>query len=353
MQRSKEKLSVGIIGAGNIATNRHIPGFKRDSRVKIIGIASTEGALEVARKFNIPNAFDRVEDLLKLKPDVVTICTPPMSHAALAIAAMEHGCHVLVEKPMAMNSQETASMIETAERCSVALCVTHSFLFARSTRKALSYIEAGDIGDLVSVSGIQLKNNLLREWRGLPVWYQELPGGLFFDDAPHLIYLSQRFMGHELEVISARAETNPASSMQSLKAVNVLFHGENILGNFTMVYNSPISEWLLIILGTKQLLVLDLFRDILIKLPSDGNHTGRDVLATSLRTMRQEFTGVFASGVLRAFKRLSWGHEILIRRFIDSVVSGTPPPVSATEGAQVIASMEEILRQANVPQNQG
>lgn len=351
-QQPKGKLSVGIIGAGNVAIHRHIPLFKRDPRVRIIGITSEEGAPEVARKFNIPQALYGVEDLLNLRPDIVTICTPPRTHASLAIASMEQGCNVFVEKPMAMNSQEAAQMIETVSRCNRSLCVDHNFLFARSTQKALSDIEAGQLGALIMVSGIQL-NSPRRQRRGLPKWCQELPGGLFFDDGTHMVYLFQRFLGPKLEVSAARAERALPGSIQPLKTVEVWFRGQKALGHLITAFESPISEWLVTIMGTKQVLMLDLFRGILIKLPPDGNHSAKQVLATSLRAMLQESQGLLASGIQVSLKRLFWGHEILIPRFIESVTLGTPPPIPATEGAETVAIMEEILRQAQVPQEHG
>ncbi len=129
---------VGIVGSGWVAVNRHIPSLIRDPGVKVIGIVGKAAGetRKIAKKFGIPNIYDSVEKLLDNSPDIVDICTPPFTHCEIAVKAAESGCHVLVEKPFAMNTKEAEIMIETAHRNNVKLCVAHNFLYSRSMKKA-------------------------------------------------------------------------------------------------------------------------------------------------------------------------------------------------------------------------
>ena len=84
--------------------------------------------------------------------DVVHILTPPKTHAELAIRAIEAGCHVFVEKPMALTVEETDAMNAAAGRNGVKLCVGHSRLCAPLMLKARNLVESGKIGKVLHVN---------------------------------------------------------------------------------------------------------------------------------------------------------------------------------------------------------
>src|SRR5262245_28277633 len=124
-------MKVGIIGCGQIATI-HIPYILAQPDARIVGLAdASEGrARELAARFHISSVHSTLGDLLEAEhPDVVHILTPPQTHAGLAIEAMEAGCHVLVEKPMAASLKEAEAMEAVAQRHGVKLCVDHNHLF--------------------------------------------------------------------------------------------------------------------------------------------------------------------------------------------------------------------------------
>src|SRR3546814_18275844 len=92
----------------------------------------------MAARHSIPLVVADLAELLEQsRPDAVHVLTPPASHAAIALAAMEHGCHVLVEKPMADSAADCAAMVAQAREQHELLGVTHPALFAPLIRKAL------------------------------------------------------------------------------------------------------------------------------------------------------------------------------------------------------------------------
>ena len=130
------KLQAGVIGAGWVAGARHIPALKRDGRVHIAAVYDKDPmrARDVADKFGISCRPPIWATCLPLD-NFVSICTPPATHASLAIRALEAGRHVLVEKPMAMDVAEAESMIAAAESAGRVLCVSHNLLYyARCAR---------------------------------------------------------------------------------------------------------------------------------------------------------------------------------------------------------------------------
>lgn len=343
MTGARRPLAVGVVGAGWVAAARHIPSFLRDGRVRVEAVfdPAPERAQAVARRHRIPQVYGQLSDFLAHGLDVVSICTPPWTHAPLAIEALRRGCHVLVEKPMAMSAEEALRMIEAARGSGASLCVAHNFLFSRSMRKALLLLESGQLGDVQHAIALQLSS----PQRRLPVWYPDLPGGLFFDEAPHMVYLLRRFLG-ELSVLQAWGQEAPAGVAQRLDRVEARLGGDRGSAELSMSFRSPVSEWLLTVIGTRLVLVLDIFRDILVVQRADGAHGTGDVLKSSLRAFWQALAGFATSGALFSTGRLLYGHETLVRRFLDSVVDGAPLPVMPEEGMAVVQTMESILERA-------
>ncbi|KAB8134163.1 Gfo/Idh/MocA family oxidoreductase, partial [Gracilibacillus oryzae] len=98
-------MNVAIIGTGAIST-AHIRGYLEfQDRCKIVAMCDIypEKAEKQAKEFNLDAAvFSDYQELVKQENiDLVSVCTPPYTHADIAIAALNHGKHVLVEKPMA------------------------------------------------------------------------------------------------------------------------------------------------------------------------------------------------------------------------------------------------------------
>jgi len=330
---------VGIVGTGWVARERHIPAFKRDSRCTITTLFDPDysRAELTARKFRIPRFVNRLDDFLKEPVDVVSICAPPGAHASLIEASIRAGKHVLVEKPMTLTSEEGKSLKILASEAGLLLCPVHNFLFSRSMRRAKSLLEAGKVGEVSWVMGVQLNS-----WRRrLPTWFNELPGGLFFDEAPHFLYLMRYFLGE----LSVEEVWHHASETDSLpdERMEVRLYGTRGSGQLTMWTGSPFSEWLFILFCSHAVLVLDLFRDILIHLPPERAHKAQDVLKFSVRGTLQLWREIGTAGLHFIGNRLLYGHDHLVRQFLEAVVTGGESPVTAQDGFEVVALIEEIL----------
>ena len=116
------KLKVAIVGCGAVAEKRHIPGFarlKQNVTIQAVCDKNKELASKVAAQYGITNVYTtQTEMLAKENLDIIDVCTPPQIHAPIAIEALEHGCHVLMEKPMALSAADCDSMIEAAKKVS-------------------------------------------------------------------------------------------------------------------------------------------------------------------------------------------------------------------------------------------
>lgn len=332
-------LRAGVVGVGWVATNRHIPSLINDDRVKIIAVASPSVSAEkVAKRFGIPQSYNRIDELLKQSLDIVNICTPPFTHRELVVKAAEAGCHILVEKPFAMDSAESEAMVDVARRNNVKLCVSHNFLFSRSMTRARMLRDSGELGRVTGAIALQMTNLKRR----LPKWYPSLPGGLFFDESPHMLYSILEFLG-DVSVVWADTE-KWESNRQPFSRVETLMRSKDATAYLRFAFNAPKDEWVLVIIGTKRVLLVDIFRDVIVELGEGGQHTPSEVLRDSLGFIWQTTKETAKSGFRFLTRRLYYGHDELIRRFIDSVENDTQPPVTAEEGKKVIALIEQILR---------
>ncbi|HXJ82205.1 MAG TPA: Gfo/Idh/MocA family oxidoreductase, partial [Candidatus Methylomirabilis sp.] len=116
---TNQKIRVGFVGAGNNTRVRHIPGLKTQAGVEFVAVANRTKASgdAVAREFGIGRVHENWRDVVSAKDvDAVCIGTWPNMHREIAVAALEHGKHVLCEARMAMNAAEGRQMLEASRR---------------------------------------------------------------------------------------------------------------------------------------------------------------------------------------------------------------------------------------------
>jgi predicted dehydrogenase len=144
----KEQVGIGIIGTG-FARKVQIPGFSSVEGCKVISIASAhlENARTTAEEFGVKHFTDDWRETVSREDvDLVCITTPPVLHREMALFAIEHGKHILCEKPMAMNSAEAEEMTAAAEKANVIAIIDHELRFLPGRQKAFAMLRNGAIG---------------------------------------------------------------------------------------------------------------------------------------------------------------------------------------------------------------
>jgi UDP-N-acetyl-2-amino-2-deoxyglucuronate dehydrogenase len=185
-------LNCAIIGAGAISSS-HIEAYEalRD-RCKLVAIADTDlnRVSEKQRKYGLPCAAYDDYRLLIADPaiDLVSICTPPSTHARLSIECLSAGKHVIVEKPMASSLEECDSMIEMAEKKGKLLSVVAQNRFRTQFYRIKKLIDSKFTGELLHVAVNAFfwrgKSYYDLDWRG--TWRSE-GGGCTLNHAVHYI----------------------------------------------------------------------------------------------------------------------------------------------------------------------
>ena len=214
-------------------------------------------AAALAARFNIPKVFPTMEAMMNEGVDVIHILTPPDTHAQLAIAALESGCHVLVEKPLAINAEEVDRISAAAAAAQKSVCVNHSMLYDRFVSKALGLVRSGAIG--VPLSFDYFRSSEYPPYRGgpLPIHYQD--GGYpFLDQGVHALYLAESFLG-AIEDVKAFYGTHGGDSNLLFDEWRVAAQCERGTANIQISWNvRPLQNWF-VVQGTKGVLRANLF----------------------------------------------------------------------------------------------
>src|SRR6476620_9790919 len=164
-----KKVRIGIIGAGWWATSAHIPAVKSHPHAELVAVQSREQATaeKIAFDFGANHACVTLEDMFALKNlDAVIVASTPNVHHAQAKAALEHGLHVLIEKPMTFTAAEARDLVETAAQKQLQLLVSCPWHFTAHGIEARRLIQSGALGDIKMIS-ILMTNPVDKLLRGI------------------------------------------------------------------------------------------------------------------------------------------------------------------------------------------
>lgn len=343
----RKPLRVAVVGCGQIAWI-HLSHVTRFKLGELIGICDFyKPQLEkTGHAFGVQNLYTDPAEMFAAKPDVVHIVTPPPTHAELAIQAMLAGCHVLVEKPMALSVEEADRMIGVARETGKILCVDHNRLFAPPTLEARRLLESGELGELISVDFFQgfglpprMKLSQLNNQ-----WFSKLPGGLAQDLAPHCLYSLLEFAGNpvQFQVMAKRNELFPAAPAEE---VRLMMMGERTLGTGTISLSTQPFMNYLTLYGSKGTARVNIENFTLVVKKNRYSHPlfnrvfgsfeeGRRIISTSAKS-----TFRFATKKQPRYP----GVLELIRRLYSSIQDGGPPPVAPEQGRETVRLIQEVV----------
>jgi predicted dehydrogenase len=150
----KERVRVGVIGAGFIGP-AHIESIRRLGFVDVVALSTSkeDTAKAKAKALSIPKAFGDYNDLLKEEIDVVEITSPNRLHFPQAKAALEAGKHVVCDKPLTLNSKESKTLVELAEKKGLVNAVTYNHRFYPLVQQSKAMIQGKTLGPIYLIQG--------------------------------------------------------------------------------------------------------------------------------------------------------------------------------------------------------
>jgi predicted dehydrogenase/nucleoside-diphosphate-sugar epimerase len=338
-------MKIALLGAGHIAS-LHASAIERhpDAHIVAIGDRDRPRATALAKHVGGAEVFeDPLAVLEHAKPEVVHVVVPPHDHARLAVAALRHGCHVYVEKPMALTVADAEEMIAVAREQRVSLCVGHNLLFDQTVSRAVQLVEQGAIGHVVSVEACYMFDPrrypaILEEGAEHCHWSYRLPGGPLQDLMPHMGALLCRFLS-ELEEVHAVVQNRGVLPNGWPDEVRVLVKSSTALGVLGISLSERPDTISLTLKGTSGTVHADLFKN-LVTLEQRSDLLPRAVARglAGFGSAAQVLRGALGNVVDVARGRMdkTSGLSSLVSRFYAGIRDGSGPPVSLEESRRVV-----------------
>jgi len=292
-----------------------------------------ERARDVAQKYGAECWYEDYQKVLERDDiDAVFICTPHYLHVPMVIDAARHGKHVLVEKPLAIDSDSAAMAIEACRRAGVRFAVCLQNRMNPATVALKDAIHRGLLGKIVCVTGAV-------SWYRSDEYYADSPwrgrwetegGGVLINQAIHTLDLMLHLAG-DVESVSATLATvgHRAIEVEDVASVSMRF-ADGAVGNlFATTCSYPGTDVRIEIVGTKGSALIE--ADALARFSSIN---GEALVVEDDR---------YESLVAKPYYGAS--HRKLIEDFIEAIIENRPPFVTGEEGKRSIDVLNTIYRE--------
>ncbi|NLE22144.1 MAG: Gfo/Idh/MocA family oxidoreductase [Actinobacteria bacterium] len=255
--------------------------------------------------------------------DAVVIATPISTHHPIALAALEAGKHVFIEKPMTADTQQACELVELAEDRGLKLMVGHTFVFSPPVRKVKEIIESGALGDIYFVT-TQRVNLGLHQKDVSVVW----------DLAPHDISILYYWLGEAAQAVTTTGRCCIVKDIPDVAFMNLRFPS-GVVAEIQASWLSPVKLRRTIVVGSRKMLVYDDTENVeKVKIFDHGVdfEEPEDFGEFQLSYRTGDIVSPKIQGVEPLFLEAS--------HFVECCRSGATPITDGWAGLQVVASLE-------------
>lgn len=354
------KLRFGIIGCGAIGPT-HAGAIRQIADAELVAVADrdTNRAEEMARKFEVTRVYDSDRALLAdPEIDAVCLCTPSGVHGEGAVAALEAGKHVIVEKPMEVSLEACDRMIAAEDATGKKLAVISQHRFDAATLLVKEAIDNGKIGRLV-LADAQVKWWRTQgyydsgDWRG--TWALD-GGGALMNQGVHTVDLLQWLAGGVQSLFAyTRTAAHERIEVEDVAVAALTFENGAVgtLTATTAAYNGyPVR---IDLYGTEGTAVLEGDRLRLLKLKDGEEYRSEEAAEHALSVARGGTASVqneattrltAPSGAPAAEPGAVWGdaHRAQIEDFIRAIRTGGKPLIDGREGKRPVEIILGVYR---------
>ncbi len=194
-----ERLTFGLVGCGRIA-HTHLDAIVGTAECQLVGVADVreEAARSVAEHYQCP-AHDDPRCLLDGgRLDAVVVCTPPASHGEIAGFFLDHGVHVLCEKPLAVTTAEGERLVARAASAGRLLMMASKFRYVDDVIRAKGIVDSGILGNVILFENVFCSKVDMRER-----WNSRRDvggGGVLMDNGTHSVDIARYLLGPIVKV---------------------------------------------------------------------------------------------------------------------------------------------------------
>jgi len=352
-------LKVVLVGCGQIADG-HVSEIQKLPTATVVAVCDLEPLMaeQLAVRYGVANFYSNYGQMLQTeRPDVVHICTPPGSHLALTKMAVDAGCHVYVEKPLALTYGDSVELVEYVQNAGRKLTIGHNSQFDPPMLELRRHIADGVMGECLHVEsyfGYNLSGSFGKVILGSPDhWVHRLPGKLFHNNINHMFNKITECLPDERPQIQAMGWRHGGKSNygdvrdELMDELRVMVRGERVsaYGTFTS-HVQPVAQFARYY-GTNGIIHVDFIaRTVTVDrgavLPSAigrlaaGFDQTAQVARSALRNAQR-----FISSEYHFFA----GLHLLIRSFYESILHDTEPPIAIRDILRIAWMMDQIFAQ--------
>jgi UDP-N-acetylglucosamine 3-dehydrogenase len=239
-------LRVGVVGVGVMGAN-HIRVLDNLDGVELVGVADSAGITR-----SLPTGVkvvNTVDELIGLKIDYCVISAPTASHEEIALKLIDHGIHLLIEKPLAHTYESALRIVEAASKKNIVGAVGHIERYNSALQQARKRVQSGDLGVIYQVA--------TRRQGPFPSRIADV--GVVKDLATHDIDLTSWITGKNYIQVSAHSAFRSGRKHEDLITVSGLLE-DSIVISHLVNWLSPLKERKTIITGEKGTYVADTLR---------------------------------------------------------------------------------------------
>jgi len=335
-------INVALVGCGFVA-NGHLKAWRKVREARVVAVCDLNETMakSTAERWRIPRHYTSFSELMDQKNiNLVDICTPPQTHASLAVQAMKAGFNVLLEKPMTMTVKDAEEIVKCQKTTGMKAGVIHNWLFEPPVLEADSLVKKRFLGEIITaeVEALSTKDDSMAA--NEHHWCHSLSGGRFSEMLAHPIYLLRHFLG-EVEVGDVHVSKIGEYAWMKSDEFCGTFKVGNKLGRAYASFNAPREAIFINLYGKEAIIKLDIINATVNFLPR--RKTSRFKKASdSLRQATQLMKSTAKNAAKITFGRWLSGHEMCIKLFAQSLISDNEPPVTVKDGCVVVKTLEEI-----------
>lgn len=327
-------IGVAVVGAGHWGPNL-IANFEHSDRSRVVAVVDRDETrlAAVAERFpSIRRSPEFASVLTDTAVDAVVIATPTRSHFELARAALEHGKHVLVEKPLTDALATSRELCQLAAGSDRVLMVGHVFVYNAAARRVKELIVAGELGRIYYVSMVRTNLGPIR-----------VDVDAAWDLAAHDIALASHWLDAEPLTVSASGGAFINRGIADV-VFATLRYPDDVLVNLHASWLNPRKARDITVVGDRQMLTFDdvnLAEPLRVYDKQVGDERSRAGFVDSFESFRMSVhEGEISIPAVEASQPLRNECE----HFLDCVIDGRAPLSGAVEGLAVVRTLDALSR---------
>jgi predicted dehydrogenase len=239
------RLRVAVFGAGNWGRN-HVRTVAGLAEAELVAVCDpdTKRLAQVERQYPGVRTTPDLEDALATA-EAVVVATPAAHHGAIAMAAIERGLPVLVEKPFALSSREARAVAELADRRNVPVVAGHLLLFHPAVVRLREMVASGALGRIYYLYGQRVNLGQVRP-----------DENALWSFGPHDVSVALHLMGERPAAVAARGNSYLQPGIEDVVFLTLEF-GSGAMAHVQMSWLDPHKERRLTVVGSERMVVFD------------------------------------------------------------------------------------------------